>query len=569
MISTMKKNIFFALFSAMLLMTACQQHEIDRPANIGDGFTLVGHTSAQTKTAFGAPDGSTIPFLWSEGDVICVGGNYSEPLIDAQAGQNTAEFTFTSGSLNEGDKVYYGGLTAENAIIPSLQSGLFDELGVNCELGYGEVEENGTFTLEHLSSYIWLNTYTSVQGLLVSKVIISAANDIVGKSVFNKEYKTFSNYSTDEDDVALSSTKVIELFQVYDYDSENFESLPIPVDLEESSDEEIWAVAVTYPVTTGALNITYVFEDGNGVEICRASYNYPSKTLEAGHTYRISQEIKEEDLYTLRTLTFEDEDTGFAPYDCEFYYAMTYEYDYKEISVWSDYIPRDGQYGKGHGSYEWYDENNTELAFLKPTIDSWWGISGHAGISDYVGDDDDIASFHDDNMLFLIDLQAYNVTGGANGSKNFCSQYGYLDPEEYETIYSPEGVLPGLQFYDEKPRVIDHMYVTNTSYAYGILVNGECDFGGSYVLNDESYFKIVAYGYDSLEDTEPTVTEFYLLNTNQRFITEWTKWDLSVLGPIVRVEFNLVAGYQGYGSYGLVIPAYFAYDDVAVRFPIE
>ena len=32
---------------------------------------------------------------------------------------------------------------------------------------------------------------------------------------------------------------------------------------------------------------------------------------------------------------------------------------------------------------------------------------------------------------------------------------------------------------------------------------------------------------------------------------------------------NLVAGYQGYGSYGLVIPAYFAYDDVAVRFPIE
>ena len=49
-------------------------------------------------------------------------------------------------------------------------------------------------------------------------------------------------------------------------------------------------------------------------------------------------------------------------------------------------------------------------------------------------------------------------------------------------------------------------------------------------------------------------------------VTEWTKWDLSVLGKVVRVEFNLVACYEGYGSYGLVIPAYFAYDDVAVRF---
>ena len=59
----MKKNIFFALFSAMLLMTACQQHEIDSPADLGDGFTLVGHSDAQTKTAFGTPDENTIPIL--------------------------------------------------------------------------------------------------------------------------------------------------------------------------------------------------------------------------------------------------------------------------------------------------------------------------------------------------------------------------------------------------------------------------------------------------------------------------------------------------------------------------
>ena len=113
------------------------------------------------------------------------------------------------------------------------------------------------------------------------------------------------------------------------------------------------------------------------------------------------------------------------------------------------------------------------------------------------------------------------------------------------------------------------MYVTNTTYAYGVITNGECDFGGSYEYNDDSTFRIVAYGYDSFDDNDPTITEFYLLNTNKRIVTDWTKWDLSVLGEVVRVEFNLVACYEGYGKYGLVIPAYFAYDDVAVRFPKE
>ena len=270
--------------------------------------------------------------------------------------------------------------------------------------------------------------------------------------------------------------------------------------------------------------------------------------------------------YELRVLTFEDGTEGFEPYECEFFYAMNYTEETKYIEKWSDYIPRDGQYGNGHGSYEWYDEGNTELEFVKPTIESWWGISGHAGISDYVGTDEDIAKFGDDNMMFMIDLQAYNVTGGANGSKNFCSQYGYLDPEQYATQYSPEGVLPGIQFHDGIARVIDHMYVTNTTYSYAILVNGEMSFGGNYMQTDESWFKVIAYGYDSFEDTEPTIAEFFLMNTNYRIVTDWTKWDLSSLGEVVRVEFNLVAYDNGYGCYGLVLPAYFAYDDVAVRF---
>jgi hypothetical protein len=91
-------------------------------------------------------------------------------------------------------------------------------------------------------------------------------------------------------------------------------------------------------------------------------------------------------------------------------------------------------------------------------------------------------------------------------------------------------------------------------------------FGSSYVLSDESTFKIVAYGYETLDDTEPTECEFYLLDKGKKFVTEWTKWDLSVLGKVVKVSFNLEGSADMVGSYGLSIPAYFAYDDVAVRF---
>ena len=90
-------------------------------------------------------------------------------------------------------------------------------------------------------------------------------------------------------------------------------------------------------------------------------------------------------------------------------------------------------------------------------------------------------------------------------------------------------------------------------------------FGSNYVLSDKSTFKIVARGYASVYDEEPvTTSEFYLLNEGKQFVTEWTKWDLSSLGKVMRIEFNL-AGTSDNG-YGYSQPAYFAYDDVAVRF---
>ena len=548
----MKKIIF--MLATILMVAACQNNFEDNFSTINNSaeeLVIVGYSSADnTRTAFGTPGSSEIPFYWTKGDYVWLGTSKSKTLAeDASLGK----FSFDAGAGVVGTGHIFYNMTGEAKTAHVLAEQSADgNLGNDGDFGYSTLDEYNTFYLEHKTAYVWFDTKTADSDMPKLEYIHLQSEGI---AIAGKRNYNFNTQEWDDATSEGSSSIVLNFEGGYQLKSTN---------------SGIMATMVVLPseVSGTKLCVTYGFEDGSTY----SETKYPSKDFTSGATQRIATTINKSNLekaadYELRYLTFEDEDTMFEPYECTFTYAWSEEYEW--IEKWSDYIPRDGQYGNGHGSYEWYDEGNTELAFVKPTIDSWWGISGHAGISDYVGTDEDIDNYGDDNYLFMIDLQAYNVTGGANGSKNFCSQYGYIDPEEYATIYSPEGVLPGLQFYDEVPRVIDHMYVTNTTYAYGVITHGECDFGGSYEYNDDSTFKIVAYGYDSFDDNDPTITEFYLLNTNKRIVTDWTKWDLSVLGEVVRVEFNLVACYAGYGKYGLVIPAYFAYDDVAVRFPKE
>lgn len=555
----MKKIIGLLAIVLVFALVSCEHNEYDPVKTSGNGFILKGNVAPQTKTSFGTPADGSIPFLWDKDDVIIVNEIESAPLAE---GGTTAEFSFTSGSVSEGDEVYYGYWIDNKVWTLPVQTGAVQ--GIDGDFGYAVIDSDNSFTLEHYTSYIWLDTYSSDVNQKVTKVVLVATNDIAGAADFNTSDKTFGNISPIDYSIAeLINTKSIEIeFK------ENPKSL-----LAESSDEEIWAVAVTFPVTTGKFRIDYYFEDGSV-----ASYKYPSNTLQPGRTYKISQNIQASDLkqYDFKVLTFEDEDftNGICtPYENNFY-VMDWSMfepqlsETREVTSWSEFIPlltAEGYcYGNGHGLYSWKDNGNTNLQFVcpgdNPNQTGFFGISGHAGISRYYTTD------YETYGNYLYDLMAYNVTGGANGSANFCTHYGYMDPEQYDTGYGPQGSLPGISFSDGIARVIDHMYVTHTAYGYKVLVNGETQFGGTYELNDEALFKIVAYGYESEEDTDPTSAEFYLLAPGQFFAEGWCKWDLSILGKVVKVEFNLIAGSTGYGQYGNMLPAYFAYDDVAVRF---
>ena len=256
----------------------------------------------------------------------------------------------------------------------------------------------------------------------------------------------------------------------------------------------------------------------------------------------------EDESYTLRTLSFEDSDAKFAGYTL---------YGGAEINTWSDLVD-DMQYGGSltytdfvEDTYYWYDEGNTELfhSFTTP----YWG-GGHV-VSNYVIED---YSTLPEGHYGWYELQMANPIGGHNGSANFAVHNGYSDFFNSQ-IY--DASLQTLEFADGVERVIDHMWVTNTCYVLNSLTYGD---GFNSPASEETYIKIVAYGYNA-NDEETGSVEFALCE-NGVPVTEWTKWDMSSLGKVAKVAFNFSASEDQIGSYGMNCPAYFAYDDVAVRF---
>ena len=197
--------------------------------------------------------------------------------------------------------------------------------------------------------------------------------------------------------------------------------------------------------------------------------------------------------------------------------------------------------------YNWNDDDNTFLA-SKLTNSygdyKFWG-GGHV-ISNYT--DTDLANGDSDHQLAV-----YGIAGH-NGSKNFCIHNGSAAESNTDSN------LPSIYFKDGIERVVDHMWVANTTYALNIMKNGD-DFGNM-PFGSQDYLRIIAIGIDA--DGKETGRSSFDLATGTKFIVEWSRWDLASLGKVAKIAFNMEGSQTS--EWGLNTPAYFAYDDVAVQF---
>lgn len=264
--------------------------------------------------------------------------------------------------------------------------------------------------------------------------------------------------------------------------------------------------------------------------------------------------------YDLRVLTFEDEDYKGG-------------INFAGGNDWSSLISKQ-QYGdpllygeSGGGvfsleeAYKWSDDGNTYLAnVLSEGWGTWCYWSGGHALSNYGSSNvEEFGGFT--YQLTVFNRNAGNDIScsgnGHNGSDNFAMHYGYSDNSGWALT---EDALPTLYFSDNTARVIDHMYVNNSTYAINCYVNGNSLTAS---IGEEDWVKIVATGYNGDENTG--TAELYLCNGPENIIMDWTKFDLSTLGEVTKVTFNVTGSSDN--GYGFSQPAYFAYDDVAVRFP--
>ncbi len=166
--------------------------------------------------------------------------------------------------------------------------------------------------------------------------------------------------------------------------------------------------------------------------------------------------------------------------------------------------------------------------------------------------------------------------GGVDGSANYGIGYVPLDwmSDTYEPI--AQTINPAGQ-----PCTVAGMYVTNTTYAYLAMANGDgpsrrfgyLDANGDGDFDDQGdfdgtypdYLKLIITGTDAGGNATAPI-EFYLADfraadsADDYILNEWTYVDLSGLGEVTALQFSFAG--SDVGDFGINTPTYFALDNV-------
>jgi uncharacterized protein YjdB len=240
--------------------------------------------------------------------------------------------------------------------------------------------------------------------------------------------------------------------------------------------------------------------------------------------------------------------------------TIFYVIDFEDPRV-EDYLA-DSPYGENlyDGSYYGYDDAATGL-FMLPTNESSYGFaSGGIAISRWndMTKGENAAEWYK-NQCSVYYRDPTNGNGGHNGSPTFAVHYGNNNEMFWDGRTQ-------ITFDDNaKSCIFDHFYVTNNTYAVLSLTYGD-GFAEAHSYENKHWFKLIIEGIDKNGNSTGTV-DFYLSDfrtpDSPGIITEWTKVDLSSLGEVTKILFDMQGSDDN--GYGVATPVYFCFDDLVVR----
>jgi hypothetical protein len=242
--------------------------------------------------------------------------------------------------------------------------------------------------------------------------------------------------------------------------------------------------------------------------------------------------------------------------------SVLYVIDFEDPRV-ADYLAGPSAQGENlyDGTYYGYDDSPSGL-FMLPTNESNYGFaSGGIAISQWneMTDAGKSSSEWWLNQCSVYYKDPETGFGGYKGSKTFAVHYGNNNPAFWDGRTQ-------VTFDDNtKSCIFDHFYVTNNTYAVLSMTRGD-GFAQAHSYENHHWFKLVIEGIAKDGSVTGTV-EFFLSDfrtpTSPGIITEWTKVDLRPLGEVTAIRFD-VQGSDDNG-YGLATPAYFCFDNLAVK----
>ncbi len=201
---------------------------------------------------------------------------------------------------------------------------------------------------------------------------------------------------------------------------------------------------------------------------------------------------------------------------------------------------------------------------------SWWNGSDQSGgiqsggfwfPNDYNAEWGNWSGFSVSNMQD-------SVTPGWSNQYSAIPARGALESENYAVGYAGSPIEMEL----ENPAVVSGFYVTNATYAFLSMKNGD-DYSKKFGGEDGSepdFFKLIVTG-TGISGQETSSVEFFLAdftfeNDSLDYIVRGWEWmDLSSLGVVNSLKFELES--SDVGDWGMNTPAYFCIDNFNGRSP--